>query len=82
MEVSSQLHALAASSLGSEPEDPLNKRGGGPENYHGHFREEQIFYLWWQSNHNSSVVQPVPYSPYQLFFPIFIVKVSQSFAPE
>jgi hypothetical protein len=80
--VSGQFHALAASFLGTEPGDPLNRRGGRPEKYHGHFREEEIFYLCWQSNHNSSVVQPVPYSLYQLFFPIIIIKAPQSFAPE
>jgi len=80
--VSGQLHALAASLLGTEPGDPVNRRGGGPENYHEHLRKEEIFYLCCQSNHNSSVVQPAPYSLYQLFFPIFIVEAPQSFAPE
>jgi len=80
--VSGQLHALAACLLGTEPVDPLNRREGGPENYHGHFGKEEIFYPCWQSNHNSSVVHPVPYSLYQLFFPIFVVKAPQSFAVE
>jgi hypothetical protein len=66
MEVSGQLHALAALPVRKNLWYPLNRRLGGPHSQSGHFEEEKNFLPYQESNPGSSSQQTSHYTNYAI----------------
>jgi len=69
MEVSGQLHALAALPPGKEPPVPLNRTLWWPQNCSGHGGWEKILNTHQESNHRTLVIQPVAWLLYWRSYP-------------
>jgi hypothetical protein len=59
MEVSGQLHALAALPQGKSPWYPLDRRMDGPQSQSKHSVEERISQPHWDSNPDHLIAQPI-----------------------